>query len=103
MAKKWTQLLMLVICSLALLISGCGGNDADKGGAAGGDKVLRVGAETTFPPFEFADEKGNYSGFDLDLIHAIAADLGYKVEFKSMGFDALIPALNSKQIDVIIS
>ena len=35
MAKKWTQLLMLVICSLALLISGCGGNDADKGGAAG--------------------------------------------------------------------
>ncbi|KWZ84594.1 hypothetical protein HMPREF3224_02146, partial [Anaerococcus hydrogenalis] len=60
MAKKWTQLLMLVICSLALLIAGCGGDNADKG-AAGGDKVLRVGAETTFPPFEFSDEKGNYS------------------------------------------
>lgn len=98
--KKWSSLLMMVIACLALLVAGCGG---DKKEAAGGHKVLRVGAETTFPPFEFADENGKYAGFDLDLINAIAKETGYTIEFKSMGFDALIPALNSNQIDAIVS
>lgn len=99
MKSKWGSLLLMMVCCLALLV-GCG-SDSPSNSPAG--KVLRVGAETTFPPFEFADDKGNYAGFDLDLIHAIADEMGYTVEFKSMGFDALIPALNSGQIDTIIS
>ncbi len=79
------------------LIAGCG-NDASKK-----EKVLRVGAETTFPPFEFTDDKGNYIGFDIELTQAIAKKMGYKWEFKSMGFDALIPALKTNDIDVVAS
>lgn len=64
--------------------------------------LLRVGTEPTFAPFEFLDtETKQYSGFDMDLIRAVADKAGYDVEILNMGFDALIPALKTKTIDVI--
>ena len=36
----------------------------------------------------------------MDLARAIGKKLGKKVEIQNMGFDALIPALNSGNIDV---
>ncbi len=62
--------------------------------------VLRVGSETTFPPFEFTEGE-KYVGFDVDLSEAISKKIGLKMEFKSMGFDALIPAVQSGDIDMI--
>ena len=101
--KAW-----LAVGALAavLAVSGCGGNgDKAKSGDAaksGVPSIVRVGAETTFPPFEFTkDDK--YVGFDLDLAEAVIKQMGSKMEFKSMGFDALIPAVQSGQIDMIAS
>lgn len=66
--------------------------------------TLRVGCEPTFAPFEFKDSKtGEYKGFDMDLIREMARRAGHKVEIVSMGFDALIPALSSKSLDVVAS
>ena len=48
-------------------------------------------------------ENDTYVGFDIDLANAIGEKLGRKVEIKTMGFDALIPALKSGQIDLIAS
>lgn len=66
-------------------------------------KKLIVGTEATFPPFESKDEKGNFVGFDIDLVKAIASKQGMEVEFKDLPFDSLIPALQSGQIDMIAS
>ena len=64
--------------------------------------LLRVGTEPTFAPFEFLDTKKNeFTGFDIDLIKAVADKAGYDVEIMNMGFDALIPALTGSTIDVI--
>ncbi|ETJ40431.1 Extracellular solute-binding protein family 3, partial [human gut metagenome] len=79
------------------LLAGCG-NDKPKMTQQEG--VLRVGSETTFPPFEFT-EGDKYVGFDVDLSEAISKKIGLKMEFKSMGFDALIPAVQSGDIDMI--
>jgi polar amino acid transport system substrate-binding protein len=58
----------------------------------------------TFPPFEFQDEKSkDYVGFDMDLSRALAKEMGMELEIQSMGFDALIPALDSGTIDMIAS
>ena len=66
--------------------------------------TLHVGTEATFAPFEFQEEGSDkLSGFDMDLIRAIGAKMGYKVEIANMGFDALIPALNTGNIDVAIA
>ena len=90
---------LLGIMVMATMIAGCGGGDKK---AAEPEKVLRVGTEPTFAPFEFQKEGSkSYDGFDMDLARAIGKQMGYKVEIVSMGFDALIPALNSGNIDVI--
>lgn len=39
----------------------------------------------------------------MDLIRAIGKQMGRDVEIKNMGFDALIPAINSGNIDVVAS
>ena len=96
--KKLTAIALVAVAALGLL-AGCG-NEKPKMTQQEG--VLRVGSETTFPPFEFT-EGDKYVGFDVDLSEAIAKKLGLKMEFKSMGFDALIPALNSGNIDVAIA
>ena len=44
-----------------------------------------------------------FSGFDIDLIKAVADKAGYDVKVMNMGFDALIPALSAGTIDVIAS
>ena len=47
--------------------------------------LLRVGTEPTFAPFEFLDtETKQYSGFDMDLIRAVADKAGYDVEILNM-------------------
>jgi len=84
-----------------MLLTGCGGEEKK---AADSAKVLRVGTEPVFAPFEFPKEGSkDLTGFDIELIEALGKQMGYKVEMVSMGFDALIPALNSNNIDVAIA
>lgn len=99
MNKKWILAGMAALTAMSVL-TGCG--TQSKEAAAKTDKPLIVGTEPSFPPFEMA-ENDTYTGFDIDLANAIGEKLGRKVEIKAMGFDALIPALKSGQIDMIAS
>lgn len=112
--KKVVKLLLVGMLIMGLLgsVVGCGGqanepanpqtqeNAADK---VEPKPVLLVGSETTYPPFEMTNEKGEYVGFDMDLIKAIAAAEGYDVKVSTLGFDALIPALQADKVDCVIS
>ena len=100
--KKYLLMAMAVLAALSLMVAGCGGKEEAK--KAEPAKVLRVGTEPTFAPFEFQKEGSKeYTGFDMDLIRAIGKQMGYKVEIMNMGFDALIPALSSGNIDTVIA
>ncbi|MBR8832141.1 MAG: ABC transporter permease subunit [Chlorogloea purpurea SAG 13.99] len=67
-------------------------------------KTLRVATEPTFPPFEMqSDKTGELEGFDIDLMNAVAKEVGYLVQFDSLPFDGIIPALQSGTIDAAIS
>lgn len=67
-------------------------------------ETLCVGSETVYPPFEFLDSAtGQYVGFDMDLIRAIAKKGGFDIEIYSMGLDGLVPALMSGSIDLAVS
>ena len=100
--KKLLVFMMAALMLVALAVTGCGGEE--KKAAEAPEKVLRVATEPTFAPFEFQEEGSDkLSGFDMDLIRAIGAKMGYKVEIANMGFDALIPALNTGNIDVAIA
>lgn len=67
-------------------------------------EVLEVGTEPAFPPFEMQAANGKgFTGFDIDLFNAIGEEAGLKIQFQSMPFDGLIPALQSQTIDAAIS
>ncbi|EAK5748483.1 transporter substrate-binding domain-containing protein [Campylobacter lari] len=66
------------------------------------DKILKVGIEASYPPYEFMQD-GKLSGFDIDIIQELAKRANFKIEFINMSYDALIPALMGKKIDLIIS
>ncbi|MGE4297168.1 MAG: transporter substrate-binding domain-containing protein [Desulfovibrionaceae bacterium] len=64
---------------------------------------LVVGMEVEFWPFEFADEKGNPTGFDVAIAALAAQELGVELEIKDMEWTGLIPALQSGKVDMVIS
>ncbi len=62
-----------------------------------------VGTEPGWPPYQFLDEQGNIVGFEIELMEMIAEELGLEVEWKNMGFDAIIPAVQAMEIDLGVS
>lgn len=68
-----------------------------------GQKTLKVATEPAFPPFESQSTGGKLEGFDIDLLNAIGEAAGFKVEFQSLPFDGIIPALQAGTVDAAIS
>ena len=69
----------------------------------GQSETLKVGCDKNFKPFEFKVINGNYIGFDIDVLDIIAKDLGLTYELVPMEFNQLIPALQSKTIDMAVA
>ncbi|MEK7344874.1 MAG: glutamine ABC transporter substrate-binding protein [Pseudomonadota bacterium] len=66
------------------------------------NNVLRVGTDATFPPMEFVDN-GKRTGFDIELVDALAKAMGKQVEWVDIDFKGLIPGLISKRFDMAVS
>lgn len=65
--------------------------------------VLRIGVSATREPFSFVDQAGRISGHDGDLARLLGARLGRPIEFTNVRFDALIPALQSGKVDLLVT
>ncbi|WP_082114998.1 ABC transporter substrate-binding protein/permease [Lentzea aerocolonigenes] len=64
--------------------------------------VVKVGTEGTYPPFSFHDpQTAELTGYDIEVIKAIAAKAGWRLEFVETQWDAIFPALDSGRIDLI--
>lgn len=64
---------------------------------------LRVGFEAGYLPFEMADKKGRFIGFDIDMAKEMAKAMGVKFVPVNTAWDGIIPALITKKFDIIIS
>jgi polar amino acid transport system substrate-binding protein len=66
--------------------------------------TLTVGSDTTYPPQEYIDTATNQAtGFDVDLITAIAQRMGLQAKVVTTSFDTIINSLVAKRFDVVIS
>ncbi len=92
---------IVIAASCSLFLSACGSGGEQQSGSED-KKVLNVGTEATFAPFEFMD-KGEVSGFDVDLLNAAAEEAGYEVDIKNTGWDAMLAGLQSDQLDIGMS
>ncbi|NYF25301.1 amino acid ABC transporter substrate-binding protein [Sporosarcina sp. JAI121] len=118
--KKISLRLVLLFSVLVLLVA-CG--TADKGNKGGsevakensepGEKTedllakvqdegeLAIGTEGTYPPFSFHDDKGELTGFDVEIAKEIAKRLGVEPVFFETQWDAIFAGLDSKRFDMI--
>lgn len=70
--------------------------------ASAAGKTIVVGADTTFPPFE-TEVNGKVTGFDIDMIRAIAKAEGLTLTIKTLPFSGLIPSLQAGSIDAAVA
>jgi Na+/H+-dicarboxylate symporter len=65
--------------------------------------VLRVGYRPNNLPCTYLNEAREVVGFDADMAHSLARDLGVALEFVPFSFDSLYSALTGGQLDIAMS
>lgn len=92
----------VILGVVALIAAACAKEEAEIPELA--DGVLQAGSDITWAPFEFFEgDSTTPTGFDVELFEAIADELGVEVEWVNTGFDGIIPSLEAKRFDVIVS
>ena len=66
-------------------------------------KVWVIGTDTSFRPFEYTDDSGNFVGIDVDILAAVAEDQGFAYDLQVLGWDASIAACQAGQADGMIA
>ena len=104
-----TRTTLAVLAAATFALTACGtdqpsatGSAASTGSAAGSGDVLRVGTEGTYSPFSFHDPATNeLTGYDVDVITAVAEEMGMEVEFSEVPWDAIFAGLEAGRYDVV--
>ena len=76
---------------------------AGSAGAARHATTFTFCTDPTFPPMELASSSGAISGFDVDMASALAKTFGATAKPLKTAFPGLIPALNAKKCDAVMS
>ena len=95
--------LLALAVMLGLVACGSGDEEADAEASEGELKdTYTVATDTSFVPFEFKED-GEYVGFDIDLINAIADEVGFEIELETTNFDGIIPGLQTGSFDIALA
>ena len=99
MSRRPLALGLALVASATLVLTGCAaGADPEQPASGAGDDfglitagTLTICSDVPYPPFEIEDPSTDlgYSGFDIDLLSAIAEQLDLKLSVQDVGFDAL--------------
>jgi len=114
--KKRTVSVLLCIILVVSLLAGCG---AVKSSAKEEKKVLRVGMECAYAPFNWTQSSEELSngdkavpiygsedyayGYDVMLAQKLADELGWELEIHKVEWSSIVLGMNSGDYDVIIA
>ena len=71
--------------------------------ASAAAETLKMGIEAAYPPFNNKDASGQVVGFDKDIGDALCAKMKVECTVVTSDWDGIIPALNAKKFDFLIS
>ncbi|WP_342416645.1 transporter substrate-binding domain-containing protein [Paenibacillus sp. FSL R10-2782] len=111
---------LMALAMFSLVLSACGtkpeaANSSNGAGtsneAAAGNEleaikktgVIKIGMMGTYQPYNFLNDKKELDGFDVDIANELAKRIGVKAEFTAQEFSGLIPSLQKKKFDAVIS
>jgi len=94
---------LVVLVAMAATLTACGGDDDVNAGDLNlvNPGTLTVCTDSPYRPMEF-EENGEFTGFDMDLMRAIADDMGLELAVNNTGFDPITSgiAMESDQCDI---
>jgi len=93
-----TPIALLSLLTLLVALAAAG-----SAGASRHATTFKYCTDPTFPPMEFASSSGAIIGFDVDMAVKLAATWGGVAKPLKTAFPGLIPALNAKRCDAVIS
>lgn len=101
----------VLLAAVALVLAACGGTEGTDTTVAVAELelvtpgTLTVCTDTPYFPMEYIDDSGNYTGFDIELMEAIAEDLGLTLAVSEPGWDAITSGLafDSDECDLAAS
>lgn len=85
--------ILLVVLVFVLALSGCDEKE----------DVLVVLTSSGYEPYEMVDTNGELTGFDIELMEALAEEVGVVIEWKDVNFDGIIASLQSGSYEVAIA
>jgi polar amino acid transport system substrate-binding protein len=109
-SRLLAALAVLALVAVPLFAIGCGDDDdnGDGGGGGGADLglikegQLLAGIDTPFPPFE-KGHPPNITGYDIDVINAVADELGLEVVQQETSFDTIFRDVAQGKFDVAVA
>lgn len=63
--------------------------------------TIRIAGDENYPPYEYVDDNGMYKGFNVDIMRAVAIELGLDIELLPMTWQEALVALENGQVDAI--
>jgi polar amino acid transport system substrate-binding protein len=100
---KYHKIIGLILAGLVAAGGVFAGGSRQSGGMTIKPGVLSIGMEIGYPPMEYYDEKGNPTGFDVQMARLIADKLGMTVEFVDTAWDGIFAGVDTGKYDCIIS
>jgi len=90
------SIVLLALVAAALAVVGTAGASRHAG-------TFTYCTDPTFPPMELSTTSGKITGFDVEMATKLAATWGATAKPLKTAFPGLIPALNAKRCDAVIS
>lgn len=120
--RRWLTLIAM-LAAVSLVFAACGEDEEptspdaqeteDSGDAGGGEAEFKlvepghitVGSDVPYPPFEFNDDSGALTGFDVEIVRAVAEKLGLENtddDWLTVNFDTIFTQLqNGNKFDIV--
>jgi len=81
-------------CALAMMAGSVQAQDG---------RDIRIAFDVPYEPFEYRDDDGNLTGFEVELAEAMCEELKANCEFVIQAWDGMIPGLLARKFDAIMS
>lgn len=88
--KKYILSLVLV---LTIVLAGCEKQT----------ETITVLTSSGYEPYEMVDTNGELTGFDIELMEALALEAGVEIEFQDVDFDGIIASLQTGKAEIAIA
>ncbi len=94
---------LALLATSALVIAACSNNGSDSSEAAK-KEVVRVATNASPKPFNYEDEKGELTGYEIEVVKAIFKDSDkYDLEFEKTEWSSLFAGLDSDRYQMAVN